>query len=300
MLHNRKLITTSFLLLALCNCFGMELPKDQPLINFAKHAALFDTIIQKAPEILPYDEKLEPLFHDIEYFLANNDLTPKRQASTLHNDEKADLGNGNNETAKGAGGTPDSKKRRFECPTCKKSVTNLTRHMLIHTGEKSYHCNQCIYSCADGGDLTRHMRIHTGEKPFTCKQCNYSCTQNSNLKKHMRTHTREKPFKCDQCHYSCARSDVLTVHRRIHTTDEKPHHCDQCNRSFKQSIHLTRHIQTHTGEKPYHHDQCHLSFAQTGNLQQHISKVHKDLQTRTDTEKKDYISHQVYADTEKK
>ena len=192
---------------------GMELP-DQLLINNTEHAGLLNYLSTEAKQILLDEETaLEINAPDDETVLRSDSVT---------------------------------KKRRVECPNCKKSVTNLAEHMRIHTGEKPYHCNQCNYSSIYSGDLTKHMHTHTGEKPFKCDQCDYSCAQKGNLILHMRTHTSEKPYKCDQCDYSCTQSGTLIRHMRTHTS-EKLYKCDQCDYSSAQKNNLTKHIRTHTG-----------------------------------------------------
>ena len=258
-----KTIIGSFLLLSTLQCFGME-PKDQLFIN----AALLNTIAQEAQQVL----------HDEETALEVN----------AADDETA------------LGQEPASKRRRYECPICKKSVANSTQHMRIHTGVKPHQCNQCDLSFASSGDLTKHMRSHTGETPYPCDECDLSFAKNSNLTRHKRIHTGEKPFKCEQCDFSCTQGGNLTIHMRYHT-GERPYQCKRCDYSCASGNELTIHIRTHTGEKPFKCDPCNYSCVKSSGLKKHMmTKKHKDLQTRTDTEKKDYISHQVYADTEQK
>ena len=242
MILSKTTIIGSFLLIIVANCFGMELPKDQPLINNAERAALFDILDQKAPEALPNDEGIEALFGNTEALLNDADLAKEIQ-KTLPSNEKVDLGN-DNEADKETNAISVSKRRRYECPACKKSVAELTLHMRTHTGEKLFTCNQCDYSFTSRNHLMVHQRTHTGEKPYQCDQCDYSSTQNSNLIRHKRTHTDEKPFPCNQCNYSCASSSDLTKHTRTHT-GEKPFKCERCDYSSASSSDLTRHKRKH-------------------------------------------------------
>jgi hypothetical protein len=45
------------------------------------------------------------------------------------------------------------------------------------------------------GNLVVHMRVHTGNKPYTCDRCMYSCTVKGSLVVHMRVHTGDTPYK---------------------------------------------------------------------------------------------------------
>ena len=90
------------------------------------------------------------------------------------------------------------------------------------TGEKSYCCSHCDFSCSEPGTLKIHERVHTGEKPHACSQCDFSCSYPSKMKIHMRVHNCEKPYTCTQCDFSCARSDALMRHIKMHTGVDEP------------------------------------------------------------------------------
>ncbi|XP_036356665.1 zinc finger protein 714-like [Octopus sinensis] len=58
---------------------------------------------------------------------------------------------------------------------------NLTKHKLVHTEEKLYHCDIC------------------GKKPYGCDICGESFSGNSDVTIHECIHTGEKPYQCDIC-----------------------------------------------------------------------------------------------------
>ena len=51
------------------------------------------------------------------------------------------------------------------------SNSNLKKHLMTHTREMRFQCNQCDKVFANNTSLIRHLRTHTGEKPYQCSQC---------------------------------------------------------------------------------------------------------------------------------
>ncbi|XP_045609049.2 zinc finger and BTB domain-containing protein 18 isoform X4 [Procambarus clarkii] len=52
-------------------------------------------------------------------------------------------------------------------------------------GERQYECVFCGRLFNHRGTLTRHVMIHTGEKPFLCQYCNFKTSRKSTLNYHM-------------------------------------------------------------------------------------------------------------------
>ena len=72
--------------------------------------------------------------------------------------------------------------------------------LRTHTGEKSFACALCSFTCAQRSNLVQHVRRrHAGEKPFVCSLCPYAGAAKTQLVVHMRTHTGVKPFACCLC-----------------------------------------------------------------------------------------------------
>ena len=85
--------------------------------------------------------------------------------------------------------------KEYCCCTCSyKSTfkTNITRHLMTHSGVKPFKCQFCEYSCVQKGNLDSHIRTHTGERPFLCQVCCKVFTRKHHLNYHMTTHRKDK------------------------------------------------------------------------------------------------------------
>lgn len=78
----------------------------------------------------------------------------------------------------------------YDCYACQKSFTiphKFTRHLqTVHQKDYFYSCQVCGRSLSSYERLQSHLLTHTGERPFKCDQCTKSYTASSILAKHKR------------------------------------------------------------------------------------------------------------------
>ena len=159
------------------------------------------------------------------------------------------------------------------CSVCKKAfrvVGSLRKHMLVHTDERPYTCQDCGRRCKTSSHLKSHIRIvHVREKNYACSVCGKAFAQSLGLKAHMPVHTDERPHRCDTCNKAFKTKIALAVHRTVHSS-EKPFVCSTCGKCFRLDGMLKRHNLIHTGEQPYECSVCKMRFNQINSMQRHM------------------------------
>ena len=145
---------------------------------------------------------------------------------------------------------------------------------------KPYTCNICHKQFTDNSILTRHLLIHSGEKRHACDMCHMRFIQRSDLKRHIRTHAGEKLHECDVCYKRFGERDQLNNHMLEHTGNKGMDvvSCDSLSgrldevdagsgmlrnaEELEQTVrdNVTR-ILTRVHNKPYTSDVCDEQFA---------------------------------------
>lgn len=82
----------------------------------------------------------------------------------------------------------------FQCATCGRKFRlrkEMTKHERQHSSEVTARCDVCGFQTAN---LKRHMLVHTGDKPYGCQQCPKAFRRKEHLRVHLsRVHKIELP-----------------------------------------------------------------------------------------------------------
>ena len=134
------------------------------------------------------------------------------------------------------------------CDLCKKTFLykcQLSRHMSIHSNEKSIECKLCNTMFKRQEYLNTHMReIHfTGDKIYPCAFCKRTYTCRRRKEQHVRDyHTANQIFKCLKCTQTFINKRKRTEHwEKIHA---KIFTCQICKKQFDRQNKLDYHIKS--------------------------------------------------------
>ncbi|XP_039287301.1 transcriptional repressor CTCF [Nilaparvata lugens] len=98
-------------------------------------------------------------------------------------------------------------------------------HSKSHEGEKCWRCELCPYASVSQRHLESHMLIHTDQKPYQCDQCDQSFRQKQLLRRHQNLYhnpnyvpppPREKTHECPECQRAFRHKGNLIRHLSVH------------------------------------------------------------------------------------
>lgn len=182
----------------------------------------------------------------------------------------------------------------LDCHICGKQFrhrTNLSTHLIVHSGVKPHQCHICSRRFTQKVNLQRHMHIHDGSRPFTCRMCCKSFTQKANLQRHILSHTEHTKEELlaalneipNESEVNNAINESLleamnTMSERKASGSTSEFRCDICDKTFAQKVNLQKHLMIHTGSRPFQCYVCGKAFRQKASLQKHYS-VHTNGST---------------------
>lgn len=204
----------------------------------------------------------------------------------------------------------------------------------------SVECPHCFRKFPWTSSLKRHILTHTGQKPYKCNECPIHFTTKSNCERHyVRKHGRhddlltrcvpERPFKCTKCPSSTfstrgnLRKHLYIKHWSRNGTDKNAHmpqiedsldamddagegssdNCSENNHEYPDRLHCpccdavfntAAEVEHHVGqliEVPYRCHLCGRAFVQRSDCLTHLKSEHRGLQLPEDMENEVVEAH---------
>lgn len=74
-------------------------------------------------------------------------------------------------------------------------------------------CAECGKAFRHVSELNRHIMIHTDYRPFACTKCPQKFKAKEKLKRHLFTHSNERNYGCDLCEKTFTSWDGVNMHK---------------------------------------------------------------------------------------
>lgn len=102
--------------------------------------------------------------------------------------------------------------RPYLCRKCDRVFQHLESYVGHLKEHRQYLCLVCGKSFSQKSNLTCHVSVCTGIKSFRCPLCHKTFSQKATLQDHFNLHTGDKPHKCNQCAVLFAHKPGLRRH----------------------------------------------------------------------------------------
>uniref|UniRef100_A0A182M2I1 Protein krueppel n=1 Tax=Anopheles culicifacies TaxID=139723 RepID=A0A182M2I1_9DIPT len=165
--------------------------------------------------------------------------------------------------------------KKKECPVCGKTVSQISKHMLVHNGRKEFSCDRCEKRFVRRSSLQQHLNIHRNIRKYKCEYCEQSFCDRSSLRYHLAKHRGVRRFQCHYCDRQFTTSSQWKQHEKL-AHRERSFRCEFCGRMFMLKHHLVKHKQLHTGEQSFECDVCGKPFQRRQYLTAHKRQHTKD------------------------
>lgn len=188
-------------------------------------------------------------------------------------------------------------KKKFRCPSCKKSFLNaerLQRHLPIHDSNslKPVHCPLCPKRFLTHAALLCHAKMHQGSAAPTgnnvttarriheCPICLEKFPHVLQLKSHVAVHATDGGrYTCPHCNKVFGKYGVVRKHiRAFHC--ERRHQCSHCPMRFPSLDKLRMHQLRHSDHKEFLCANCGKQFKRKDKLQEHCRRMHAPKEER--------------------
>jgi len=130
------------------------------------------------------------------------------------------------------------------CNYCSDRLSNVEKHMSIHSPTHSFACSLCGRTFAQDAGLRSHLLSCMSSRSFLCDLCGSAFNHLQSMQSHQRVHTGERPYRCADCDSTFADHRNYKRHRRIHD-NAFPYDCMLCGKRFRHSNSLKSHLGSH-------------------------------------------------------
>lgn len=171
---------------------------------------------------------------------------------------------------------PEDVRNTFPCNLCDKRFRKLDyvqAHIrCVHSGERSFICEECGKSFGSKCGLNEHLMTHNDDFPIQCPHCPKRFKFKARLKVHEEIH-KDTPHTCPICGQQLSTSITLKRHMDVHS-EVKRFKCQYCGNEYKRAKTLKNHLISHTGLRPYTCPWCDRTFVNGANCRSHKKKMH--------------------------